>query len=265
MGFENKVAVITGAASGMGLLTSQCLAKEGTKVVMADVNEEAVQAKAAEIVAAGGEAMGITCDVRKYEQVVAVRDAAVERYGAIDYLVCFAGGAETRIFKQGGPFFEVPIEVYDWGIDVNLKGAFYFNHAVLAQMAKQKSGVIINLGSVSGMESSAGAVAYSASKAGIINGLTPSVAAAGAPYNVRCCCVSPGPVLTRDAMAGMTTLMNRAADPQEIVDLVLYLLSDKAAFITGSNFLIDGGRMLTSNKTGGLNQQYQDMKKEGKL
>ena len=81
-----------------------------------------------------------------------------------------------------------------------------------------------------------------------MNGLTKSLALVGAPYGVRCCCVSPGPGLTRDAMANMKTLLGRAAEPQEIVDLIMYLASDKAAFITGENILIDGGRFIMKNK-----------------
>jgi len=95
---------------------------------------------------------------------------------------------------------------------------------------------------VTGLEGSAGAVTYSAAKSGML-GLTKALALCGAPHGVRACCVSPGPVLTRPAMGAMKTRLGRAADPQEVVDLVLYLCSDKAAFITGSNHVIDGGRM----------------------
>lgn len=146
------------------------------------------------------------------------------------------------------PFQDVPIEVFDWGLDVNLKGPFYMGHAAMKYMAEQKSGVIINIGSITGAEASCGDVAYATAKSGVMNGLTKSLALVGAPYGVRCCCVSPGPVLTRDAMANMKTLLGRAAEPQEIVDLIMYLASDKAAFITGENILIDGGRFIMKNK-----------------
>ena len=106
-------------------------------------------------------------------------------------------------------------------------------------MIEQQGGVIINLGSIDGV--TGGAVVYGAAKAGMI-GLTKSLALYGAPYNVRACCVSPGPVLTRPGMANMATPLKRAAEPIEVVNLILYLCSDKAAFITGSNYLIDGGR-----------------------
>ena len=241
MRFKGKVAIITGAASGMGLLSAQKLVEEGARVVLTDVNGEAVSVAAEDIRKNGGEAIGVQVDVRNYEQVERAANAALETYGNIDLMLNFAGGSETRVMNCPKPFHELPIEVIDWGIDVNLKGAVYFCRAVLGSMIKQKSGVIINLGSVTGVEGSAGAVNYSAAKSGII-GLTKALALSGAPHGVRCCCVSPGPVLTRPGMANMKTRLERAAEPIEVVDLILYLCSDKAAFITGSNYLIDGGR-----------------------
>ncbi|NLE41154.1 MAG: SDR family oxidoreductase [Lentisphaerae bacterium] len=244
MQFENKVAMITGAASGMGLLSAQKLAEEGAKVVLTDVNADAVAVAADAIRGNGGDAIGIPVDVRDYGQVEAAATAALEKFGRIDLLLNCAGGAEGRMLKCGLPFHEMPIEVIDWGLDVNLKGVVYCCRAVLGTMIQQKSGVIINLGSVTGIQGDGyGAVNYSAAKSGII-GLTKSIALCGAPHGVRCCCVSPGPVLTRPGMANMKTRLGRAAEPIEVVNLILYLCSDKAAFITGTNYLIDGGRTI---------------------
>ncbi|MDD4060113.1 MAG: SDR family NAD(P)-dependent oxidoreductase [Kiritimatiellae bacterium] len=244
MQFENKVAMITGAASGMGLLSAQKLAEEGAKVVLTDVNADAVAVAADAIRGNGGDAIGIPVDVRDYGQVEAAATAALEKFGRIDLLLNFAGGAEGRMLNCALPFHEMPIEVIDWGLDVNLKGVVYCCRAVFGTMIKQKSGVIINLGSVTGIQGDGyGAVNYSAAKSGII-GLTKSLALCGAPHGVRCCCVSPGPVLTRPGMANMKTRLGRAAEPIEVVNLILYLCSDKAAFITGTNYLIDGGRTI---------------------
>ena len=243
MEFKGKTAISTGAASGMGLLFAQNWADLGGNVVMCDVNEEALNEKVAEINSKSkGRAIGVICDVRDYEQVCNARDKAVEVFGSIDVMCNFAGGAETRMLRASGEFPDVPIEVYDWGIDVNLKGQFYFDHAVMKQMREQKSGLIINIGSISGAEGCATNVAYSTSKSGAMGGLTKSLAQYGAKYGVRCVCVSPGPVLTRAAMANMHTLLGRAAEPQEIIDLVLFIASDKGQFINGENILIDGGR-----------------------
>jgi len=242
MSFKDKVAIISGAASGMGLLAAQMLCAEGAKAVLADVDGAAAEAAAEGIRQNGGEAFGVEVDVRNYAQVENAANAALAKHGRVDLLLNFAGGAEGRMLKCPAPFHEMPIEVIDWGLDVNLKGAVYFCRAVLGTMIKQKSGVIINLGSVTGMEGGGdGAVNYSAAKSGLV-GLTKSMALCGAPHGVRACCVSPGPVLTRPGMAAMKTRLGRAAEPREVVDLILYLCSEKAAFITGTNYLIDGGR-----------------------
>lgn len=247
MNFQGKTAISTGAASGMGLLFAQNFASLGGNVVLCDVNEKALAEKVEEINAKGqGKAIGIVCDVRDYKQVCAARDKAVETFGAIDVMANFAGGTAVRMQKVDRSLYpefpDVPIDVYDWGIDVNLKGPFYFAHAVLKQMRAQKSGLIMNIGSITGAEGDGYGMDYPTAKAGLMYGLTKSVAQYGAPYNVRCVCVSPGPVLTRAAMASMKTLLGRAAEPQEIVDLILFIASEKGQFINGENIMIDGGR-----------------------
>ena len=247
MDFKGKTAISTGAASGMGLLFAENWADLGGNVVMCDVNEEVLNQKVAEINAKGmGKAVGVICDVRDYEQVCNARDIAVNTFGSIDIMCNFAGGTAVRMQKVDSSkypeFPDVPIDVYDWGIDVNLKGPFYFTHAVLKQMREQKSGLIINLGSISGAEGDGYGVEYPTSKAGLMYGFTKSIAQYGAKYGIRCVCVSPGPVFTRAAMANMHTLMGRAAEPQEIIDLILFIASDKGQFINGENIMIDGGR-----------------------
>lgn len=247
MDFSNKVAISTGAASGMGLLFAQNFAELGGNVVLCDVNEEVLAQKVAEINSKDkGKAIGVLCDVRDYSQVCAVRDRAVETFGRIDIIANFAGGTAVRMQKvdreKYPEFPDVPIEVYDWGIDVNLKGPFYFAHAVLKQMREQKSGLIINVGSITGAEGDDYGMEYPTSKAGLMYGLTKSIAQFGSKYGIRCVCVSPGPVLTRAAMSSMKTLLGRAAEPQEIIDLCLFIASEKGQFINGENIMIDGGR-----------------------
>lgn len=247
MDFKNQVAISTGAASGMGLLFAENFASLGGNVVMCDVNETVLFQKVAEINAKGeGKAIGVICDVRDYAQVCSARDRAVEVFGRIDIMANFAGGTAVRMCKvnreEYPEFPDVPIDVYDWGIDVNLKGPFYFAHAVLKQMREQNSGLIINIGSISGAEGDGYGMEYPTSKAGLMYGLTKSIAQFGSKYNIRCVCISPGPVLTRAAMANMKTMLGRAAEPQEIIDLCLFIASDKGQFINGENIMIDGGR-----------------------
>ena len=247
MDFTGKTAISTGAASGMGLLFAQNWADLGGNVLMCDVNEAVLAEKVAEINVKGkGRAVGIYCDVRDYAQICSARDKAVETFGSIDVMANFAGGTAVRmrnVDREVYPEFpDIPIDVYDWGIDVNLKGPFYFAHAVLKQMREQRSGLIINIGSITGAEGDGYGMDYSTAKAGLMFGLTKSIAQYGANYGIRCVCVSPGPVLTRAAMAEMKTLLGRAAEPQEIIDLILFIASDKGQFINGENIMIDGGR-----------------------
>lgn len=245
MNFKGKTTIATGAASGMGLLFSQNWAELGGNIIMCDVNETALAEKAEEInIKCNGKAIGVPCDVRDYRQVCTARDKAVEMFGSIDVMCNFAGGTAVRMLKVAPEleFPDIPIEVYDWGLDVNLKGQFYFDHAVMKQMREQKSGLIVNIGSITGMEGDGRGVDYPTAKSGAMFGLTKSLAQYGSKYGVRCVCVSPGPVLTREAMASMHTLVGRAAEPQEIIDLILFIASDKGQFINGENIMIDGGR-----------------------
>ena len=247
MDFKNKVAISTGAASGMGLLFAENFASLGGNILMCDVNEVVLDERVNAINEKGnGRAVGVICDVRDYAQVCAARDKAVAEFGRIDIMANFAGGTAVRMCgvdrKEHPEFPDVPIEVYDWGIDVNLKGPFYFAHAVLKQMREQNSGLIINIGSITGAEGDGYGMDYPTSKAGLMYGLTKSIAQFGSRYGIRAVCVSPGPVLTRAAMANMKTLEGRAADPQEIIDLCLFIASDKGQFINGENIMIDGGR-----------------------
>lgn len=240
MEFENKTAIITGGASGMGLLAGQKLAEGGAYVVLCDIDAERVEAAVEDIRKNGGKADGVKVDVRNYDEIESAVKYALDKSSRVDILINSAGGFCGRIFGRSEPFHELPIEVLEWGVEVNFKAPLLFSRAVLGTMIKQKSGVIINLGSIDGV-TGGGSVGYSSAKSGMI-GLTKSLALCGAPHNVRACCVSPGPVLTRAAMANMKTPLGRAAEPIEVVNLILYLCSEKAAFITGDNYLIDGGR-----------------------
>lgn len=249
MQFQGKTAISTGAASGMGLLFAQNWAAEGGNVLMCDVNEAVLAEKAAEINAKGvGRVVPCVCDVRDYAQVCAARDKAVAEFGSIDMMCNFAGGNGPRVWgvPSGVEFPDISMEIFDWGLDVNLKGPFYFNHAVMKQMREQRSGLIINIGSITGAEGTLKGMDYSTAKAGLMYGLTKSLAQYGAKYGVRCVCVSPGPVMTRPGMDKLKTLLGRAAEPQEIIDLILFIASDKGQFINGENIMIDGGRIAMS-------------------
>lgn len=251
LNYGGKVAVVTGAASGMGLLASKELAAAGANVIMCDVNGEALEREAVsaarDVAAAseGGNVVPYPCDVRRWEDAQAAAALALSRFGRIDLLFNFAGGNEARVCNSHVPFHEQPREVIDWGLDVNLRGPIYMARACLPAMVTQKSGVICILGSVTGFEGDGSGAMYGTAKSGLFN-FVKSLAKDGASHGVRAFCVSPGPVLTRPGMAGMETLLGRAAAPSEVVDFILYLASEKGAFITGSNHVIDGGRLCLS-------------------
>ena len=186
------------------------------------VNGEALEREAAALAAdgavaqAGGEVAPCLCDVRRWEDAQAAAALALERFGRLDLLFCFAGGNEARVCKSPLPFYEQPREVIDWGLDVNLRGPIYLARACMPAMVAQKGGVICLLGSVTGFEGDGCGSMYGTSKSGLFN-FAKGLAKAGAPHGVRAFCVSPGPVLTRPAMANMKTLLGRAAEPIEVV------------------------------------------------
>jgi 3-oxoacyl-[acyl-carrier protein] reductase len=253
MDFTGKVAISTGAASGMGLLFAENFAALGGNVVMCDVNEAVLAEKAAAINALGaGKALAVVCDVCEYEQVRGACEKAINEFGRIDVVANFAGGYGPRLKGVSSAdypeFPDVPIEVFDWSLNLNLKGPFYFAHAALKHMRRTGGGLIVNIGSITGAEGSDYGMDYPTAKAGLMYGLTKSVAQYGAKYGIRCVCVSPGPVLTRAEMANMKTPLGRAAEPQEIIDLILFIASDKGQFINGENIMIDGGRNAMQRK-----------------
>lgn len=246
--FAGKTAIVTGAASGMGYLCAEEFAKNGAAVVLADCNGAAVEAAAERLRGQGFDATAEQVDVRFYSEVDAAVQRALERYGSVDFLVNFAGGNASRIWNVGNYFPALDPEIIDWGIDVNLKGPLHFARALMPVMIRQRGGTIINIGSTAGTVGHE-SLDYSAAKSGVMNGLTRSLAIYGAAYGVRCCCVTPGPVLTRPGMANMATLLGHAAEPWEIVDFVLYLCSDHGRSMTGAEYVIDGGRSATALDT----------------
>lgn len=242
--YRGKTAVITGAGSGMGRCASEELVKLGATVVMCDINGEALEKAAAEINAGGpGKAYPCVADVRRFADAEKAAALAREKTGRIDLLVTFAGGYEPRMCGTcGTPFYEQPVEVLDWGIDVNLKGPIYFARACMPAMVEAHAGVICCIGSVTGFEGDGYGAMYGTAKSGLFN-FVKGLAQAGAPHGVRAFCVTPGPVMTRPGMANMRTLQGRQSQPIELVDFILYLASENGTSITGSNHVMDCGRL----------------------
>lgn len=238
--FKEKVAVITGGASGIGLATAKNLLSKGANVVLVDWNEDV--SRIAESL--NERALGIRCDVSSDTDVKKCVDDVIEKFGHIDYLVANAG-------IGGGPnkAHEVSIDEWNKVIGVNQTGIFLMNKYVIPNMLLNGGGAIVNTSSMYGLVGTTMSFAYSASK-GAINQMTRSLALTYARDNIRVNAIAPGyvdtPILAevpkdmKDAMANQLPI-GRLGKDTEIANLICYLLSDEASFITGAIVSIDGG------------------------
>lgn len=245
--FKDQVALVTGAASGMGLAASKAFAASGASVVMVDVNEEAVINAAAELNAAGYSTIGIRCNVANIDEVKAMVDQAVSTFGRIDAAFNNAGVqspvAETAIADP---------EDYDFVMDINLRGIWNCMKYELIQMKKQGSGAIVNNSSLGGLVGIAERGIYHASKHGVV-GLTKSAGLEYAPQNIRVNAICPGIIETPmvsgmlesqpEAMAELMkdVPIKRLGRAKEIADAVLWLCSPASTFVIGHALPVDGG------------------------
>ena len=176
MDFDNKTVIITGAASGIGWECCRAFGQNGAKIVMCDVNEDAMAQKVEQLKAENIAVTAVKTDVRSYDAVASACKKAYETFGSIDIVVCCAGGTAKRMLNSHEPtFWQTPIEVYDWGIDVNLKGPFYMAHAAMPYMIKT-GGVFICIGSVTGIDGDGLGVDYAVSKSALMDGFVKSIA-----------------------------------------------------------------------------------------
>lgn len=245
---KDKVAIVTGARRGMGRTHALTLAKAGAKVVVSDISLEDCQKVVEEIEKEKGEAIAVKCDVTKKEEVDEMVKRTIEKFSKVDILVNNAGICQFK------PFLELTEEEWDKTLDINLKGYFLCAQAAAKEMAKQKSGVIINIASVAMGQQGVGfpsIVHYCASKGGIV-GMTEALAVELAPHNIRVNAVAPGMIDTpmieatksdpkmMEAMLAKIP-MHRAGKPEEVSNLVLFLASDGSSYMTGSTVVVDGG------------------------
>ena len=252
--FDGKVALVTGAASGIGRVGAQIFAREGAKVIVStDSNVKGGEETVKLIKDAGGEATFVKCDVSKESDVAALVAKCVSLYGRLDYAFNNAGigpdGKRVPLLN----IVECTEEIWDRTLDINLKGVFLCLKYEMQQMFKQKSGAIVNTSSVGAIKPTPGFCAYTASKAGL-NGLTKTAALEAAAYNVRVNTIMPGPTqrtllneyLTaarpevEEEFANIVPL-GRVSDPEDMAEAVVWLCSDMARQITGQCLPIDGG------------------------
>lgn len=242
---DGKVVIVTGGAVGMGKSHSVLLAKEGAKVVVADINEKAGQQTVAEIEKEGGSATFVALDVSKEDQWKSAVSLVMKHYGAIDVLVNNAG------IIAYGPLLETTLADWNRICGINATGTFLGCREVAAVMKDAGGGVIVNISSVLGVVGASGMAAYQASK-GAVTTLTKAAAAELAQYKIRVNAIHPGlietPMIAQfmtdpsvvDAMLG-PALIRRAGRPQEISSAVLYLASDESSYMTGAILTVDGG------------------------
>ncbi|MDR7330514.1 SDR family NAD(P)-dependent oxidoreductase [Corynebacterium guangdongense] len=245
--FTGKVALVTGAGSGLGEATAKDLAAHGAKVIVADINLEGAGRVAEEITKAGGEAVAFRMDSASREDNRNVVEFAVEKYGALHLAVNNAG-----IGGKANKVGEMDLDDWDRVIAINLSGVAYGNRYQIEQFLKQddpSQTAIVNIASIHGTVAAPGNSAYTAAKHGVV-GLTKNAAAEYGDKGIRVNAVGPGyintPLLANlpqehyDALAAKHSL-GRLGEAQEVASLVRYLLSEDASFITGSYHLVDGG------------------------
>ncbi len=251
MSLENKVAIVTGGANGIGLAIARRFASEGARVVVADIDEDG-GSRAVEEIGAHGAVRFVRCDVGDRTDVENLVASVVQAWGSIDVLVSNAG------IVHGADFLEVSEADFDRVLRVNLKGTFLVGQAVARQMVAQVKaggtpGAIVNMSSVNAVFAIASQVPYSASKGGV-NQLTKVMALSLAPHGIRVNAIGPGSIMT-DMLASVATdraarhrllsrtPLGRIGDASEIAAVAAFLASDDASYVTGQTIYADGGRL----------------------
>lgn len=235
--FEGKSALITGAAGFIGQRIAKRFASEGCAVAICDFNLAGAQKVADEITAVGGKAIAIAANVKSAQDAVAAAQKTILEFGKIDFLINVAGGS-TR--EKACYFMDQDMDVMMDNIGVNFFGALNFAHAVAAHMGERRTGSIIFIGSTLGTQGQRGYIEYGAAKSGVI-GLARGLAMEMGEVGVRVNVVSPGLVQRDNTDVGHTNYLGRNCTGEEIANVVAFLASDEAGFITGQNYTVDGG------------------------
>lgn len=245
MRLKDKVAIVTGAASGIGQAIAQVFAKEGAKVVVNDINDKGGEATVKSITDCGGEALFVHADVSNSGEVRNMVKVTLEKFGGINVLV-----NNAAYLINCRPVLETPEDEWDIAIDVTLKGVFLCSKYALPEMIKAGGGSIINIASVGGMVGFADYSAYCSAKGAVIQ-LTKSMAIDYGRKNIRVNAICPGPIDTPTTPEAQDeklhqwqrdmTVLGRTATPEEVAWPAVFLACDESSFVSGSNLVVDGG------------------------
>lgn len=251
MRLEGKVAIVTGAARGLGLAYATALAREGARVLVADIDEAGVKAAAQQIEGAGGSALACRTDVTVEADARRMAQAAVDQWGRIDVLVNNAG---IYYGLTPTPFYEIPLEQWNKVMEVNVTGSWLCARAVFPPMKAQGQGKIVNVSSGLAFSGRSSIAHYVTSKAAVI-GLTRALAREMGAYGITVNAVAPGLTMTEASLrlvgsqaaaerTAQDKCLKRLQQPEDVVGTVLFLASDDSQFITGQTIVVDGGGTL---------------------